>query len=78
MGTEYWLIAKAKLVQEKCVVMLTGRLNMTITVDWDIKPQTKQTISWTIFRDWNFLELNWNFFGSIRATPRLRIDTIII
>ena len=27
----------------KRVVRLTDRLNMTITVDWDVKPQTKQT-----------------------------------
>ena len=31
-----------KFAQEKSVVGLTD-LNMTIVVDWDLKPQTKQT-----------------------------------
>ena len=33
-----------KLAQEKGVVRLTDRLDMTIAVDCDEKPQTKQTI----------------------------------
>ena len=41
MCTEYWLTALSKLAQEKSVVRLTDHLNMTIAVDWDIKPQTK-------------------------------------
>ena len=32
-----------KLAQEKGVVRLTDRLDMTIAVDWDVKPQTEQT-----------------------------------
>ena len=32
-----------KLSQEKSVVRWTDCLNMTIAVDWDAKPQTKQT-----------------------------------
>ena len=32
-----------KLAQES-VVRWTDRLNMTIAIDWDIKPQTKQII----------------------------------
>ena len=31
-----------KLAQEKSVFRWTDRLDMTIAVDWDIKPQTKQ------------------------------------
>ena len=31
-----------KLAQEKSVVRWTDLLNMIITVDWDVKPQTKQ------------------------------------
>ena len=31
------------LAQEKSVVRSTDHLNMTIAVDWDVKPQTKQT-----------------------------------
>ena len=31
-----------KLAQEKSVVRLTDRPNMTIAVDWDVKHQTKQ------------------------------------
>ena len=31
-----------KLAQEKSVVRWTDRLDMTIAVDWDIKPKTKQ------------------------------------
>ena len=37
--TKYCLV---KLAQEKVtVVRLTDRLNMTIAVDWEVKPQTK-------------------------------------
>ena len=32
-----------KLAQEKGVVRLTDCLDMTIAVDWDVKPQTEQT-----------------------------------
>ena len=32
----------AKLAQEKSVVRWTGRLDMTIAVDWDVKNQTKR------------------------------------
>ena len=31
-----------KLSQEKSVVRSTDRLNITIAVDWEVKPQTKQ------------------------------------
>ena len=33
-----------KLAQEKCVVKCTDRPYMTIAVDWDVKPQMKQTL----------------------------------
>ena len=42
MCTKYWLTTKSKLAQEKSVVRLTNHLNMTIAVDFDGKPQTKQ------------------------------------
>ena len=32
-----------KLAKEKSVVRQTDRLNMTIAVDWDIKPQPNKT-----------------------------------
>ena len=32
-----------KLAQEKSVVRRTDCLDMTIAVDWDVKPQSKQT-----------------------------------
>ena len=38
MSRKYWLTCLGK-----SVVRLTDCLNMTITVDWDIKLQTKQT-----------------------------------
>ena len=41
MCTMYWLTA-CKLAHEKSVVRLTDRLDMTIAVDWDVKPQTNQ------------------------------------
>ena len=34
-----------KLAQEKSVVRSTDLLDMTISVDWEIKPQTKQTLA---------------------------------
>ena len=37
MCTKYWLT-----LPRKTVVMLTDRPDMTIVVDWDIKPQIKQ------------------------------------
>ena len=37
-----------KIAQEKRVVRWTDRLNMTITVDWDVKNKIKQTKQWTI------------------------------
>ena len=43
MCTEFWLTSLSKLVLEKSVVRLTDHLDMTIAVDWGIKPQTKQT-----------------------------------
>ena len=45
MYTEYWLTTQSKLSQEKKLIQLTDRLNMTTAVDWDVKPQTKQTLS---------------------------------
>ena len=38
ISTKYWLTAKSKLAQEKSVVRLTDCLDMTIAVDWDVKP----------------------------------------
>ena len=38
MYIKYWLTAKSKFA-----VRLTDHLNMTMFVDWDVKPQTKQT-----------------------------------
>ena len=35
--------ALVKLAHEKSVVRWTDRPNMTITVEWDVKHQTKQT-----------------------------------
>ena len=44
MCTEYWLTAWSKLTLEKSVVSSTDSLDMTIDVDWDVKPQlNKQT-----------------------------------
>ena len=37
MYTGYWLTASPKLVREKNVVRFTGRLDMTIAVDWNFK-----------------------------------------
>ena len=34
-----------KLAKEKSVAMCTGRPNVTIAVDWDVKYQTKYTYS---------------------------------
>ena len=43
MCTEYWFQNYlVKLAQEINLVRLNGRLYMTIAVDWDVKPQTKQ------------------------------------
>ena len=39
---KYWLTAKSKLAHEKSMVWLTDHLNITIAVDWEVKPQTKQ------------------------------------
>ena len=36
------LTALSKLTQEKSVVRFTNPHNMTIYVDWGVKPQTKQ------------------------------------
>ena len=33
-----------KLAQEKSVVRITDRLNMTIAVDWDVMSQTKKKL----------------------------------
>ena len=41
MFTKYWLFAY-QACPGKSVLKLTDRQNMTIAVDWDIKPQTKQ------------------------------------
>ena len=38
MWTEYWLWALSKLANEKSVVRLTGCPDLTIAVDWDVKP----------------------------------------
>ena len=46
-----------KLAQEKSVVRLTDHLDMTIAVDWDVKPQTKQ-IEISRFRCFLFLYEN--------------------
>ena len=40
---KYWLTPLYKLAQEKKVARLTDCLDMTITVDWDVKLRTKQT-----------------------------------
>ena len=40
MCTKYWIS-----LPRESVVMLTDRLDMTIVVDWDAKPQNKQTHS---------------------------------
>ena len=32
-----------KLAEEKSVVRWTDRLDVTLGVDWDVKPKTKQT-----------------------------------
>ena len=47
MCTVYWISIKFKLAKEKSVVRSTDPLNMTIyiAVDWDAKPQSKQTIT---------------------------------
>ena len=37
MCTEYW----SKLAQEISEVRSTNHLDMTMAVDWDVKPQTK-------------------------------------
>ena len=47
--TEYWVTVKG--LPRKSVVRLTDQLNMTIAVDWDIKPQTNQTNKRTTFVD---------------------------
>ena len=39
MCTEYWLTALSKLAQEK---KSTDFLEITIAVDWDVNPQTKE------------------------------------
>ena len=41
MCTKYWLTL-SQACPEKSVVGLTNHLDMTIAVDWDVKPQTKQ------------------------------------
>ena len=38
-----WLTATLSLLRNKSVVRLTDCLDMAVAVDWDIKPQTKQT-----------------------------------
>ena len=37
------VIGFVKLAEETSVVKLTDRLVMTIAIDWDVKPQTRQT-----------------------------------
>ena len=37
------------------MVRLIDHLNMTVAVDWDVKPQTKQTKSTCVTRGENFL-----------------------
>ena len=37
-------VTNESMCQEKSVVRLTDLLNMTIAVDWDVKPQTKQKV----------------------------------
>ena len=44
MCNEYWLTALSKLTKEKSMVMLTDHLNMTIAVDWDVRPQPNKLI----------------------------------
>ena len=41
MCTEYWLTTLVMLAPETSGVRLTDRLNFTIAVDWDVKPQIK-------------------------------------
>ena len=42
--TKNWLTAYVYIsLHRKSVVRLTDRLDMTIVVDWDVKPQMKQT-----------------------------------
>ena len=43
MCTKYWLTTKSSMLRKKCG-KLTERLDMTIAVDWYVKPQTKQAI----------------------------------
>ena len=43
MYTKYWLTA-SQACPGKSVVRLTDLLDMTIPVDWDVKPQSKQKL----------------------------------
>ena len=43
MCAEYKLTAQSKHAKEKSLVRFTDRLDMTIAVDWEMKPQTNQT-----------------------------------
>ena len=42
----------------KNVARLTDSLDMTLAVDWDVKPQTKQTNKYD-----DFMELFWDLVG---------------
>ena len=54
MCMEYWLATLSKLVHGKCVVGLTDNLDMTIAVDWEVKPQNMRILK-KIFRKQNIM-----------------------
>ena len=45
--TKYWLKVRSKPAQEKYGFNWPSRLDMSIVVDWDIKPQNKQKLMFT-------------------------------
>ena len=61
----YWLTAYRKPAQEQCaVVRLTDHLDMTIVVDWDVKPQIKQININIILWNWGRLQRKSHFSDS--------------
>ena len=43
--TEYWLKPLSLSLSRECVARLTDRLDMTIAVDWDVKPNAKSNLN---------------------------------
>ena len=65
------------LAQETSVVRLSDRLDMTIAVDWDVKPQTKQNLDGPfskLYNDFNSMQSLKIFFFDL---PNLKKNAMV-